>query len=342
MPEAALLDDPFADLIAALPVPQIEDPFADLIAALPKQSDDSYESQLRDLGITPERERQAKGTGLRAELEMEQGRALEREARRQAVEEFNRGQNALSASTFGRGVARGALQSGERLAGASEVVSKLFGGSGETAKSIGDTLGAQARAIPSEVESIRDIQDVGSAAEYAAKALGEVSPQIISSMIPAAALAKAGKALGFGIRGIRALTGAGAAASSVPQEVGGMFREIRETTGQEAPLTAIAFGTPAGLLDAITPGRLVGKVLNATSQEAKKAAWREVVRNAVREIPKSAGVEAGTEATQESLAIAAIKTADESYDAVNAENFWRLLDAAAMGAIGGGVFGGGR
>lgn len=241
------------------------------------------------------------------------------------VEEFG-------GSEFSRGVARNRLQAAAGLASFVDLIGADKSG---IFKDIADQAMREASMIPTKAGSIKDVlRDPSLAPAYVGRVLGELAPQAVESYLLGRLGGAAGAALGFGRKGIRVATGVGAATTSVPQEVGHIYQE----TGSKS--AAMTYGIPAGALDALSAERIVSKVFNVASEEGKRRAWRQVVRESVMNIPKSAGVESVTEAAQESLALLANKSADNTYSLLNKDNGWRVLEAAVAGAIGGGAFGG--
>lgn len=232
---------------------------------------------------------------------------------------------------FGKGVARGSLVA------ASGFVNfvNLFADSPKL-KATADSLMRDASMIPTKAGSIKDVlADPTLAPAYVSRVIGELAPQAVTAYLTGGTGAAVGRGLGLSASGVRVATGVGAAASSVPQEVGHIYHE----TGSKG--AALAYGIPAGALDALSAERIIGKVFRSGTEEAKRSTWRQIVRDTVKDIPKAAGVESVTEAAQESLALLANKSADETYKLLTPDNGWRILESAVAGAIGGGVLGGG-
>lgn len=247
------------------------------------------------------------------------------------VEEFG-------GTEFSRGVARASLGAGS----AGLHFARIFSESPRL-KELADQLADEAKMIPTKAGSIKDVlNDPSLAPAYIARVVGELAPQAVLSYLTAGTGAAIGGAAGLGATGIRVATGAGAAATSIPQEVGSMFAETEERTGERHPGIALAYGIPSGMLDALSAERIIGKVFRIPEEEARKKAWRQIVRETIKEIPKTATVEATTESMQEGLALLADKSADKTFSLLTPENGWRVLESAVAGAIGGGVLGGGQ
>lgn len=252
----------------------------------------------------------------------------------------------VGGTEFGRGIPRGAAQMTEGLSGFGQLLIKL-GGLDETdlfsnidakLNEIRNQSKAVQGTLPARVNSVRDIKSVGDAGSYVGKTLGELAPQVVASFIGGAGASAAGRAAGVSSK----LAGfAGAAAISVPQESGSMYSEIMDNTGRSEPLTALLFGTPSGLLDAMSVESIFSKVF-AADKEIGKLAWKQFLRETVKGVAKAAGTEGSTESVQEGLALAADKFADNNYKVLTPQNFWRVVDAGIAGAIGGGVMGAGE
>lgn len=239
----------------------------------------------------------------------------------------------LGSSEFSRGVARSHLNATSAIAN----FITIFGDTKEGAiKDIADRAAEEAGMIPSKAGSIKDVLSSPSLAPaYISRVVGELAPQAVLAYLAGGIGASVGAGLNLGKTGVRLATGAGMAATSIPQEVGHMYEEGGSKSA------ALAFGIPSGLLDSLSAERIIGKVFRAGTDEAKRQSWRQIVRDTVKEIPKAAGIESGTESAQELLALAANKSADSTFNLLTQDNGIRILDAAVAGVIGGGVLGGG-
>lgn len=255
----------------------------------------------------------------------------------QTVDQFESGQNPLVANELARGVARGTAQG---AASAMDFM-RVFHDSPKL-KAIADSLNSTAEQLPTKVGSVSDVlSDPSLAPAYVARVVGELAPQAVAAYLSGGAGAAGARLAGMGAAGTRLAVGAGAAATSIPQEVGSMFRETEDLTGKGNAAAALGFGIPSGMLDAISAERIIGQIFRIPDAEGKRMAWRQIVREAVKEVPKAAGVEATTETMQEGLALLADKSADHTFQLLTPENGSRLLESAVAGAIGGGLLGGG-
>lgn len=256
--------------------------------------------------------------------------------RRQRVAEFDADLNPFSGSEFGRGVAKGALGMGATTAGFGEALADLVGADSAKAwlKEKGDKLDELNASIPQAVESFTQIRNPADVAAYTLAAIGELAPQIVTSLGAGLGL----KAAGLGVKTAAVI---GAAATSYPQEAGGMYRGIREETGQESPLTALGFGFPAAALDTLTPARFLGKVFSGEAGDnLKREGWRALVKESFKEAKATGAIEALTETSQEGIALLANKFADSTYPLLTEKNGIRMIDAGLKGLIGGTAIGG--
>lgn len=255
---------------------------------------------------------------------------------RPSVAEFESDQGPLTGNEFARGVARAS----SRGAGAVLDFARVFTDSPKL-KEWADELNDTAEALPTKAASVSEVlKDPSLAPAYVARVMGELAPQAVASYLTAGTGAGLARAAGAGATAQRFFAGAGAAATSIPQEVGGMYRETEDLTGKGDAGAALTYGIPSGMLDALSAERIIGKLFRLPDKEGQKMAWRQIVRDTVKEIPKAAGIEATTESMQEGLALLADKSADHTFELVTPQNGLRVLEAAVAGAIGGGLLGG--
>lgn len=258
--------------------------------------------------------------------------------RQDTVEEFeNKGGNAATENEFARGVARG----GTRAVGSAVDFIRVFSDSPRL-KKIADEMASTAEAIPTKADSITSvISNPTLAPAYVARVTGELAPQAVAAYLSGGATSGIARIAGATGRAARLAAGVGAAATSIPQEVGDIARETEDRTGRIDSTNSLIYGIPSGLLDAVSAERILGKVFSVAEDAGRKRAWRQIVRETVKEIPKAAGVEGVTESMQEVLHIFADKAADQTFSLLTKENGLRVLESAVAGAIGGGFLGGG-
>lgn len=271
-----------------------------------------------------------KGVKLEALPPEPQGNS--REERVKAVKEFD-----ATGGAFGRGVTSGVLGIGAGLAGMGEILSKVLPGQTEAKefwKRKGDDLTELQRAIPMIASDIRDLkdapQDLGA---WIAEGLGQSAPYLAAAALSGGAGAAA-KATTTAARLKAAIPGA---AILAPIFQGQSFRDIREETGVEAPVTALGVGAAQAALEPIAEVFMISRLFNKAAEPAKKALWRTLVRDTAKTIAKQAFAEAGTEAAQEAVGLLGNQLADSTYKLVTSDNIWKLANAAAAGFAVGGV-----
>lgn len=157
---------------------------------------------------------------------------------------------------------------------------------------------------------------------------------------------------------------AGAFTASAAQNTGATYLDVYEETGIEAPDVALAAGVASGALDAITPLVILRRIMPPTVFTKFKDKLSDrvvenggVIRRSMLEATKQAGFEGFTEATQELIQATAVGMMRNDPTGGFAEYFEefnrnlenleaddqlrsRLLNAAAVGAIGGTFTGG--
>ena len=152
---------------------------------------------------------------------------------------------------------------------------------------------------------------------------------------------------------------AGAMAASTAQNTGATFVDIYEETGIEAPDVALAAGVVSGALDSLVPLAVLKRVMpGSTFARFKDELADKVVQNGgvTRRVLQKAVVSGGgeglTEAAQEYIQATAVgmmrndpqggfaEYFDELMNPTTEDLGARLINAFAVGALGGGVTGG--
>jgi Large polyvalent protein associated domain 39 len=222
---------------------------------------------------------------------------------------------------FGRGMriaGRGSLAAG---AGAGAALADTFGltGARDAALSYGRDQQKQAFQLGRRSDDVDNFTSdpLSFLSSAAGQGVAYAAPSLLGGGVGA---------LGARALGARALAGyaAGAGAVNLGQETGGIYNELAEQ-GRYEPGRALAFGLPAAALDTaseLIPG--LGKTIAG-------GVTRRVGLGALRQ----AGVEAGTETAQ-----TAIERAGAYKDVAGPEAWHEYRNAAAVGAVGGGMFGG--
>jgi len=245
-----------------------------------------------------------------------------------------------------RGARRGFLTGFAQDLGFLETVSDIVGDVGkETFKSGGDFLTELANEVPRR--QLNEIEDFGDALDYFGQAVGEVFGQI-GSIIPTA-IATGGTGAVARVLGKETLKGAGKRAAAkrgaaavgafvgrpaMIRGIGGTYRGVREDTGVESPFLAVPFGVASGMAERFGLGKTFESFFEALPRTSKELLWKQVLSSGLKAAGRSAIVEGGTEAIQESLQLTASKLADNTFDLVNGNNLWRVADAAVTGALG--------
>ena len=245
-----------------------------------------------------------------------------------------------------RGARRGFLTGFASDLGFLETASDIVGDVGKDKfKSGGDFLTELANEVPRR--QLNEIEDFGDALDYFGQAVGEVFGQI-GSIIPTA-IATGGTGAVARVLGKETLKGAGKRAaakrgaaavgafvgrSSMIRGIGGTYRGVREDTGVESPFLAVPFGVASGMAERFGLGKTFESFFEALPRTSKELLWKQVLSSGMKAAGRSAIVEGGTEAIQESLQLTASKLADNTFDLVNGNNLWRVADAAVTGALG--------
>lgn len=185
----------------------------------------------------------------------------------------------------------------------------------------------EASAVPAaEVESVFDINDVSSFFDWAAHGLGVLAPSAVTMAGSGGAGALAGAVTRIGAARTAA---AGAFAASAAPETGHAFTELKEG-GVESPGAAALQGGIIGLLDVAPQAHL----LKMLGTKGKPGVLRGAARGVLDQAPREAATEAAQEAVGEGFRTALI----EGHDNPNFVN--DLIEAGALGALGGGFAGG--
>lgn len=196
---------------------------------------------------------------------------------------------------------------------------------------------------PAEVASFRDIQSISDGFTYAIEGVMENLPTMVPAMVTgggAAILAGAGK---------RALAaGIGAYAANWAQEAGGIYGDIKERTGINAPGTAATYGAAAAALDTASDLIGVGRLMGSAERKAVSAALgsglaKEVALRAAQRLGKAGAkqffTEGGTEAIQTAIEEAAVSHEDPTVPFWTPQTVDRIVDSAIKGGLSGGAFG---
>jgi hypothetical protein len=275
-------------------------------------------------------------------------------------------------SMMGRGVVRGAKQTGSLLAdvlpamaakavGADEYAAKQMEEAAQTQKEIEQKYGAR-------YKSLSDVKGIGDYIPFALETVAEQIPGMATALIPGAGLGVAGgrmaasaaakklaereateagaryaamkTAEGAG-RGQLAGTFLGSYALNAPE----VFQNIYEETGQMETGAALLAGSVSAALDSVLPVAILKQLgPNAKAGVVEKILEKsgmpsEVARRVVGTTIGSAATEGVTEAGQEAISIAAEKFVQENPEIWGSKEFNRIIESSVRGAVGGGSFG---
>ena len=225
-----------------------------------------------------------------------------------------------------------------------------------------------------EVESYKDVKDLGSAGTYFVETLGEQLPNLLTSLIPGgiggtiarrgAVAAAETAAKNAGLTGIEALTGEaaktagkqiasrtslgqnlGLALGSYAQNAPEVFENIYNQTGQLAPGVSLLWGAGSAALDSILPATILNKLTPAAKVGVvekileKSGADKSLLRSFSKEILKGMGYEGVTEGAQELISESAEKFVAGNPQIFSSEDWDRVMESAVRGAVAGGAFG---
>jgi len=225
-----------------------------------------------------------------------------------------------------------------------------------------------------EVESYKDVKDLGSAGTYFVETLGEQLPNLLTSLIPGgiggtiarrgAVAAAETAAKNAGLTGIEALTGEaaktagkqiasrtslgqnlGLALGSYAQNAPEVFENIYNQTGQLAPGVSLLWGAGSAALDSILPATILNKLTPAAKVGIvekvleKSGADKSLLRSFSKEMLKGMGYEGVTEGAQELISESAEKFVAGNPQIFSSEDWDRVMESAVRGAVAGGAFG---
>ena len=249
---------------------------------------------------------------------------------------------------------------------------------------------AEAAENAADVGRLEDIEGIGDLANYSAFIVGNIIPSLIGGggvgAIGGAAAKKlainqgakalvkknaegmaksaasrqyAQSAIGRETLGKTGLKGqmVGATAFGTAMGAGESFTRILDETGEEAAGLALVTGLASGALDAMTPMRVLKRVLpqnlygKATQEIAENVSKKQsVIGRAFKEAAKASGTEGVTEMMQEVVQNSALEFVRGQQDPAieeaflerlfDEENRSQYLNAFVAGAIGGGAIGG--
>lgn len=263
---------------------------------------------------------------------------------------------------FSKGLSRGMLEVQALGHGAVGAVADVVGANDFAQRRIADyiRLMEEAEQYSPEVGSIEEIDSPGKFVSWAAGTLGEQIPNIVSIALSGGLGALTGKlAAKQAVKGmakelveeqlknkIASWTAKGALGATYlgasALETGGIFGEQVEAGVTPQGGVALLGGGAAGSLEVIpfiTVARRLGFGQQASSKVLQKINELTLPKRMLATGALVSGQEAGTEALQEVIALAAREFVDENYDALGPEGVSRVLNSAAAGALLGFTFG---
>ena len=225
-----------------------------------------------------------------------------------------------------------------------------------------------------EVESYKDVKDLGSAGTYFVETLGEQLPNLLTSLVPGgiggtiarrgAVAAAETAAKNTGLSGLEALTGEAAkeagkqitARTSLGQNIGlalgsyaqnapEVFENIYNKTGELKPGVSLLWGAGSAALDSILPATILNKLTPAAKVGVvekileKSGADKSLLRSFSKEVLKGMGYEGVTEGAQELISESAEKFVAGNPQIFSSEDWDRVMESAVRGAVAGGTFG---
>lgn len=240
---------------------------------------------------------------------------------------------------FQKGVNRGTDQMQAGLYGAAEVAGELV--NSDTLRRFGregyerNIQEASDPRMAARVPSIYDATGLRDYVDWAAGGLGTIVPYAAATLAGAVVGGTMGRAIIPANRGLGAKLGAGAGVvgTSAPIETGSIYKENEEESGIRDPYNALAFGTASGALNVVGPAAVFNRLARPGPS---------LLSNIGRTAGTGAAAEGITETAQEGLNIAARANVDPNFDPLGAdapEVTERLVNAAALGTLGGGVMG---
>jgi hypothetical protein len=225
-----------------------------------------------------------------------------------------------------------------------------------------------------EVESYKDVKDLGSAGTYFVETLGEQLPNLLTSLVPGgiggtiarrgAVAAAETAAKQSGLTGLEALTGEaakeagkqitartslgqnlGLALGSYAQNAPEVFENIYNKTGELKPGVSLLWGAGSAALDSILPATILNKLTPAAKVGVvekileKSGADKSLLRSFSKEVLKGMGYEGVTEGAQELISESAEKFVAGNPQIFSSEDWDRVMESAVRGAVAGGAFG---
>ncbi|MAN62994.1 MAG: hypothetical protein CMI60_13730 [Parvibaculum sp.] len=276
-------------------------------------------------------------------------------------------------SSVGRGIDRAAITLGDELPA---LIGSALGQDDYARRQIEEAELAKGnlQALnPTQIESYKDINNLGDALIYATESIGENIPNIlgIAGGVGATSFAArkfAGSAIKKKLKketidknqvalqkSLREAQDAAGNQAIIPAAFLGsyalnapeVFTNIYDSTGELAPGAALLTGSMSAALDSILPTAVVKRLqknpplkAKVVSELAKKSGMKSQVLGAIGlGAGKGFALEGVTESTQEALSLAAERIVGKNYEALTSPEFERLIDSGLRGGLAGSAFG---
>jgi len=268
--------------------------------------------------------------------------------------------------TFGEAASKGLTRGAKQISSAfGDVIPAMAAsalGYDEYAKRQMDEAAATQKEIQTsyapEVQSYKDVKDLGSAAKYGVETLTEQIPNLATMLIPGGVGAAVGRRAALGAAEAAGLgeveTAAAVAAKqnlgqntgiylgSFAQNTPEVFQNIYDASGGKLePGAAILAGGLSSVLDSAMPMYLIkkfsgpSKALFVESLLEKSGMEPGLARKAISTLPEAVGLEGLTEGAQEAISIKAEKYINKNQDKFSSDEWNRVLESGIRGAVAG-------
>jgi diguanylate cyclase (GGDEF)-like protein len=213
----------------------------------------------------------------------------------------------------------------------------------------------EAAESPGKVQRIEDIGGVGDFGNWAMYQLGNLTPTMATMLLTGGVGGAIAKGVAKkGVTGMAAKEAAkrlgaaqftgqslGAMAGSTALESGGIYADLHEI-GEDRPGVALAFGSMAGLMDALPVMRVFSKFGIDDAARigiAQKIAGDKLFPRILAEAGVQGTFEGLTEGAQTIIERAAMKYVDENKEIFTEEGWSEIMNAMAAGSLMGGAMG---
>ena len=258
-------------------------------------------------------------------------------------------------SMMGRGIVRGAKQTGSAIAdvipamvasalGKDEYAKKQMEEAAQTQREIEKDYGAR-------YKSLEDVKGVGDYIPFALETLAEQVPNMATALVPGvgggalAARTVAGMAAKEAAKRVAVGQATGTYLGSYALNAPEIFQNIHDETGKMEPAAALLAGSVSAALDSVLPTTLLNKLTPGVKAGVverlleKSGMPSEIARKVIGGAITGVAAEGPTEAAQEAISIAAEKFVQDNPEVWGSKEFNRLIESGVRGAVGGAGFG---